>query len=325
MPATDFTQPEAVLYTSAISLKCPPPAQRPADGAMRKGTTRRRLGSAGQFLMACCLLTGLLVGVEARAYPPSPYHLIYGLVRDQYGTPLLNDQVQVLMVSTTGTRNSTTVQPGLAVGLNYQLQVPMDALLKPDLYRSNALAVSTGFKLYVVVGNTTNVPIVSAVTTTNLGQPTKMTRIDLTLGTDSNGDGIPDEWELQFLASLGANLSLADLNAGMDLAHDGRTLLQEYLLGTAVFDPDNPFAVRLVDYNGGGAVLEFPTMTGRSYTVLGSSNLQQWAVLPFRLTAEGAAALTRTNFTSSAIDRLQVQVLQSGPAPKAQFFRISLQ
>jgi hypothetical protein len=292
---------------------------------MPPGTSPRILGRALRLVVACCVLTVLLGGVNAWAYPPSPYHLIYGLVRDQYGTPLLNDQVQVLMVSTSGTRNGTTVQPGLAVGLNYQLQVPMDALVKPDLYRSNALAVGTGYKFYVVIGNTTNVPIVSAVISTNLGQPTKMTRIDLTLGTDSNHDGIPDEWELQFLATLGSNLSLADLNAGMDLAHDGRTLMQEYLLGTAIFDPGNPFAVRLVDYNGGGAVMEFPTMTGRSYTVLGSTNLQQWVVLPFRLPAEGAAALTRTSYTSSAIETLRVQVIQSGPAPKAQFFRISLQ
>jgi len=271
------------------------------------------------------LAAALLGCLPAWAYPPSPYHLIYGVVRDEYGTPLMNDQAQVLLVSTGGSQSQTTIQPNLAVGVNYQLQAPMDTLLKPDLYRPNALAVGAGFRMYVVIGNVTNVPIISTSTTNYLGQPTKMTRIDLTLGLDSNGDGIPDAWELAFLAAIGSNLTLADLNAGLDVAHDGRTLMQEYLLGSAAFNPGNPFAVRMVDFNAGAPILEFPTEISRSYTVLGSTNLQQWAVLPFRLPSEGPSAVTRTNFTASVVQTLQVQVVTSGPGPRAQFFRISSQ
>jgi len=66
------------------------------------------------------------------------------------------------------------------------------------------------------------------------------------------------------------------LNAGLDLAHDGRTLMQEYLRGTYAFDLSNPnpFAVRMVNFNSGAPLLEFPTTSGQSYTVLGSTNLQ---------------------------------------------------
>jgi hypothetical protein len=267
----------------------------------------------------------LLPVCSALAYPPSPYHLIYGLVRDEFGTPIMNQQVQILMVATNGTPNSSSVQPGLAVDVNYQLQVPLDAFAKPDLYRPNALAAGTGFRLYVVVGNTTNVPMVSMGISTNLGQPTKMTRIDLTLGVDANGDGIPDAWEQAFLAAIGSNLTLAQINANSVLTSDGRTLMQEFLLGPGVFDNGNPFAARIVSYNGGAAILEFPTTSGQSYSVLGSTNLQQWAVLPFRLPAEGPGALQRTNYAASAVQTLQVQVLQTGPLPKAEFFRIRQQ
>src|SRR5260370_31615706 len=35
----------------------------------------------------------------ALAYPPAPYHTIYGLVRDQYGTPFVSTDVRIILVS----------------------------------------------------------------------------------------------------------------------------------------------------------------------------------------------------------------------------------
>ena len=63
----------------------------------------------GLLFLAGCL--------SALAYPPAPYHLVYGLVRDQYGTPIMNTQVQVVLQSPSGAVNSTTIAPGLAVGV----------------------------------------------------------------------------------------------------------------------------------------------------------------------------------------------------------------
>ena len=268
------------------------------------------------------LAASLLAPAAAWAYPPNPYHLIFGTVRDEYGTPIQNAQAQVYLVATSGSQSKTFIQPNLAIGVNYQLPVPMDSLLKPDLYRSNALAAGAAFKMYVVIGNTTNVPIVSTSTVTNLGRPMEMTRIDLFLGVDSNGDGIPDAWELAFLAALGSNLALGDLNAGMDLAHNGRTLMQEYLRGPYAFDVERPLTVQMLEFNGGAPLLEFPVSAGASYSVLGSTNLEEWTVLPFRLPSEGSSGATRTNFTASASQALQVQVVAPDSEPKAQFFRI---
>jgi len=274
-------------------------------------------------------LSVLLPACTVLAYPPSPYHLIYGTVRDEYGTPLMNSQAQVLLVTAGGVENRSFIQPGLAIDVNYKLPVPMDTLLKPDLYRSNALAAGAAFNMYVVIGNTTNIPTVSTTTTTDLGQPTEMTRIDLYLGVDSNGDGIPDAWELAYLAALGSNLTLNDLNADLVLASNGRTLMEEYLRGTYAFDLSNleAFAVRLVNFNSGRPILEFPTAVGRSYSVLGSTDLQEWAVLGFKLVREGPSGETRTNFTASAVETLQVQAFpsDSDPNPAYQFFRIEQQ
>jgi hypothetical protein len=270
------------------------------------------------FALLCC-------AIPAFAYPPAPAHLIYGLVRDQYGTPLSNPNAQVILQTASGVSLTTTIIPNLAIGVNYEIRVPMDAGLTSDTYKSNALETATSFSMLVVIGNTTNVPFQVTGDLSQLGQPAQMTRIDLTLGVDSNHDGIPDAWETAFLSAIGSNLTLADLNAGLDVAHDGRTLQQEYLLGTYPFDPEDPFAVRIVNLNNGAPILEFPTMTGRSYTILGSPDLQQWSPLPFRLVADGPDGNVHTNFTASVIDKIQVQVVPPPSSTDAQFFKVQLQ
>src|SRR5260370_18497252 len=101
--------------------------------------------------------------------------------------------------------------------MNFQREVPMDAGLTADPYEPEALMASAPFKIYVVIGVTTNLPIQMTGNYSLLGQPGQQTRIDLTLGVDSNGDGIPDAWEIAFLSSIGSNLNLANLTAGLRL------------------------------------------------------------------------------------------------------------
>ncbi len=303
-----------------LSRKHRLPELQPAGGAVNHHRSVGR--QASRVLNLCCLLVAVASCWTARAYPPSPYHLIYGVVRDEYGTPVMNDSVQVLLVATNGTQSRTFIEPSLAIGVNYQLRVPIDALRKPDVYRPDALMVGAGFKMFVIVGNTTNIPMVSVGSVTNLGDPAKTTQIDLTLGTDSNRDGIPDEWELAFLAALGSNLTLDDLNANSDVARNGRTLMEEYLLGAAAFEQPGGFAVRMVAFNSGAPLLEFPAASGSSYSVLGSTNLQHWATLSFRLSSEGVSGPTRTIYASTADQPLQVQIVPASPGPNAQFFRI---
>jgi len=262
---------------------------------------------------------------SALAFPPAPYHLIYGLVRDQYGTPIQNTQVQVLLKTPVGTTHIASIDPGLALGINYVLRVPMDSLVASDLYRSNALVAANDYTMRVIVGGVTNVPIQIPTNYFELGQPAQLTQIDLTLGVDSNHDGIPDAWEQAFLASLGSNLALSNLNAGLVLTHDGRTLWQQYLLGTVLFDPDNPFAIRLVSQNAGQPILEFPTMTGRSYRVLGSFDLRQWSPLQFQLVSEGSGGVVRASYTDPVVEILRIQVVQPGLTNRAQFFKMLLQ
>jgi len=271
------------------------------------------------------LLAAALLGAPpaARAYPPAQDITLYGQVKDQYGTPLLNSADQIVLQTPGGVQVVANVQPGYAIGINYVLDVPMDTGDELPPYVPNALTNGTQFKLYVTVGTTTNLPIEMTGGFSVLGQPATQTLQNLTLGTDSNGDGIPDQWEEIFLAEIGVSIPLSAINPNHDYTGDGRTLKQEYLLGNYPFNPADDFSVQIVSQNAGSAVLAFTTMLGRTYTAYGSPDLKNWTPLGFTIVGGGTSA--QTAYYSSAIQPMQIQTVQPTNAPPMQFFRLSLQ
>jgi hypothetical protein len=269
------------------------------------------------------LLALLLCLPAVRAFPPAPDVIIYGLVKDQYGTPLTDTGNRVILQNAAGGQVVCTIQPGVAIGVNYLLSVPMDANTIPGLYTANAQLPGNQYKLYVSVGATTNLPIEMTGAWSVLGSPASQVLQNLTLGADANGDGIPDSWETLFLNELGVSLALAQINPNADYAHDGRTLKQEYLLGNYPYNPTNNFGVQIISQNQGSVVLAFTTTTARTYTAYGSSDLQNWTPLSFTIPALGPAAMTA--FYSTTIQPLQIQTVQPTNAPVMQFFKLALQ
>ncbi len=274
---------------------------------------------------ALAIAAASFLPLAALAFPPAPHHLIYGTVRDEYGTPLMTSQAQVVLTTPTGVWLTTTVAPGIGFDENFELEVPMDAGLTLDPYAPNALLASAPFTMLVVIGQTTNVPIQMTANYSRLGQPAQQTRVDLTLGVDSNGDGLPDAWELAFLAAIGSNLNLTNLTPGMRLLPDGLTLQQEFLAGNYPFDPQAPFVLTLLAPNDGSALLQFTAMTGRYYTLLGSPDLRAWTPLSFLIPAEGANGTAHDYYFAPNIHTLQIQAIQPVSGPAMQFFRMMLQ
>lgn len=286
--------------------------------------------SAGRMTVARWLAWAILLGLldawrPALAFPPAPHHLLYGCVRDEYGTPLFTSEALIVLQTPSGVKVSGPVLPGVGQGVNFALMVPMDAGASADLYQPSALRVAAPFKIYVVIGQTTNLPIQMSGDYSRLGQPGQQTRLDLTLGVDANGDGLPDAWEHAFLSTLGSRLTLNDLSAGLDLLGNGRSLKQEFLLGYYPFDPVDSLAVTLVSVNGGAPILQFTAMTGRSYSLLGSADLQQWTALPFLVSDEGPAGGVHTYYYSPGIANVQIQAVPPASGPPPTFFKILLQ
>jgi len=259
---------------------------------------------------------------SALAYPPAPTHTIYGLVRDQYGTPFVSTDVQIVMVTANGASILAQLSPGIAFGVNYQLKVPMDAGLTPITYKPTAYPATAPFKLVVVIRGVTNTPIEMSGDFSHLGQPSQSTRLDLTLGVDANGDGIPDAWEYAILGELGSNLTLNQINANSLLFGNGRTLRQAYLAGG---DPLHaiPLKATLLDYNEGAPLLQFFASASRSYALQTSADLLHWTDVSFKIPALGSS--TYTFYAPNSDQTIQVQLILPVPTPAAQFFRIQQQ
>jgi hypothetical protein len=77
---------------------------------------------------------------------------------------------------------------------------------------------------------------------------------------DSDGDGLPDSWELAHFGNLSRDGS-------GDFDGDGMTDLAEYLAGTDPTNAADALAIASADLAGGGVTLRFNAVAGRSYRI----------------------------------------------------------
>lgn len=267
------------------------------------------------------ILTLALLAATVRAYPPAPDHTLYGTVRDERGRILTKGTATVILSQTGGpeiVRGPIDDTP--EAGVNYLLRVPLDSGTTGSIYRPTALLPAAGFTLRVVRNNQAFVPIELSRVPPTIGQPGKRTRLDLTLGVDSDGDGLPDAWEQLLIDSdrTGRLRTLADVKPGEDLDGDGLTNYQEYLLGTYALDKVDGLTLAIVEASGGRARLRFSVVTGRTYTIRGSSDLQVWAPQSFSLGTTSAAAVTSFRATEITIVDAWVTLPPGGTA----FYRL---
>lgn len=255
---------------------------------------------------AAISLSGLLICGVGVAYPPAPHHTLYGLVRNQFGDPITGSPAEVYLETPGGTQLHVSLLNGLEPGVNYRIDVPMDSGTALDLYQPTALRPFFQFRIKVVIGSTVYLPIEMVGNFAQIGQPGEKTRIDLTLGEDSDGDGLPDAWEQALIAIYGGNL--AGINPNDDTDGDGISNVDEYLAGTYAFDPSDGFRLELTGVADGASKLEFLAIRGRTYAIQASADLKTWTAVSFRNPSEGPQAPLRSNYLSTDVRTVRIEV-----------------
>ena len=280
--------------------------------------------ATGRGLLAVTAAGMFLFPLASRAFPPAPSHMIYGQVRDEYGLPLFVTNALIIFEPTNGVQITSSIVPNLEPGVNYRLSLLMDSGVAPDLYRITALQPNVPFRMRVKIGDVTYLPMEMVGNYATLGNPAESTRIDLTLGVDADGDGLPDAWQQLLIAKLGPN---AKIGPNDDADGDGISNMNEYLAGTYAFDPADGFRLNLVPNPGGTPLLQFMVVSPRTYTLFSSTNLQSWASLPFKVPADGPDAPSLPNYHATDIRMLQVQPLLPDDSPSSQryFYKVQVQ
>jgi Bacterial TSP3 repeat len=266
----------------------------------------------------CCLAFAVSTQ-PAQAFPPAPHHILYGTVRNQWGDPLNIAGAIVTLENPAGQGLNVSVAPALEPGVNYQIKVPMDSGLTSDLYQPTALRPFLPFRLRVIIDSTVFLPLEMAGDYAQIGQPGEKTRIDLTLGVDSDGDGLPDAWEQALIAMFGGDLE--SIRPGDDSDGDGISNMDEYLAGTYAFDPTDGFSLGLVEIKEGATRLEFMALRDHTYSILSSTDLKVWTPVQFRIAADGPQAPLLNNYRATDVRRLQVEVPYEPGAGGSRYFK----
>ncbi|MCF7674052.1 MAG: hypothetical protein K9N23_01215 [Akkermansiaceae bacterium] len=273
-------------------------------------------------MKTAAILTAVwLTGGVAHAFPPAPYHELYGIVRDEQGQSLANGS-SVILAGTSGTILAGVVDASIALGVNYSLKVPMDAGTLAQMYQTSAMRPMMQFTVEVLVGGVHYVPIELQGGMLQIGAPGGRTRLDLTLGVDSDGDGLPDSWENRVIAALDGLHGLEDVTPEGDCDHDGVSNRIEYLAGTYAFDSRAVFRLEILGVADGRAHLRFLAVKGRSYRLVPGISGDDGNPVAFSLRPDGVDATTIHRADSTHFQDLYVP---AGVAGGSQFFRLNVQ
>jgi len=254
------------------------------------------------------------------AYPPAPDYTLYGTVRDERGRVLAKGSAWVIVSHAAGEIVRTPIDLAPEEGVNYVVHVPMDSGTVGAAYVATALQPTVGFTLRILMGGRSYVPFQITRLPPTVGLPGTRTRLDLTLGLDSDNDGLPDAWEQALIDNdrTGRLRTLADVKPGDDLDGDGLTNELEYRLGTYALDPLDGLALSVVEAVNGFAHLRFAVTVGRTYTIKASTDLQTWQAQSFAVGTAAAPAVAA--FAASTITVQDVWVPL--PAGGTAFYRL---
>ena len=268
-------------------------------------------------LSALCA-TALASLSPLQAFPPAPFFTLYGEARDPFGNLLPPEGATIsLYHGGKEIQRQSLLEPGQN-DYNYQLRLRIDQMrLGTSTYSSLSLNPGDAFTIAIEVGGLLLYPIELA-NTLQVGDPAERQRLDLTLGVDTDGDGLPDTWEQAQLFQAGYlpgndgwDLSLIDRDS--DLDQNGVTNWIEYIANTYANDHEPALALQVKEILPDAVRLEFYAIYNGLYWLQASTDLAEWQTVPFSLASDEPDAPARTILRSGTTGIVSIYSTSQGP------------
>ncbi len=272
----------------------------------------------------------------ASAFPPAPFFTLYGTVRDEQGQTLRIAGAVVVFYKDGVEKLRQTIAESTQSDQNYQIRLRMDMQrLGTQSYSDLSTGTGAAFTLAILINNIAYYPIEMSVTR-SVGNPGERVRLDLTLGVDSDGDGLPDAWEQSQLFAAGFTAGpngwdLSKLDRNGDFDGDGISNINEYLAGTFATDPTDYLSLRIREKSATSVHLQFLSISGKVYTLETSTDLKVWTPMPFYLrspepeqfTAEQGAPIAQPSLQAASTGVVDLYAATAADTTHA-FYRLKV-
>lgn len=273
----------------------------------------------------------LLSASSLSAFPPAPAITYFGTVRDSFGNTI-DSSAGAFVVIRSGDRVITEapIDERFRNGESYRALVPVD-LAANDPYSEQASDRGALLSFSVrIQGSETLVPVAGiSVGAISVSDPGDRLQVDFFLGADSDGDGLPDDWELSQLelaniSPSDSRFSLATLDRDGDFDSDGLSNFAEYVAGTFALLQGDRFSLRMISESSETDRIETNFVFGKSYGFEASQDFITWLPANVRLadsTDPAVSELTATGDGTILIDTERPEDLQNSDKV---FYRMSV-
>lgn len=272
--------------------------------------------------LCASLLCLALLPVQIPAYPPAPGALFYGSVRDSFGEQFSLPNSWVVFRNGSTVIAKAEIRSGTRPGENYRVMLPLD-MGHGDAYVGEAIVPGVTLTIEARIGGLTYPAFgirPKSSLTPNAAVPT---RLDFTIGEDSDDDGIPDLWEYWQLDLLGIagddpRYTLETIGVG-DYDGDGLSDYLEYIAGTFSFLFTDTLDISFESVGADGWLsFKLVEADGLQYQMERSTDLSEWSAIPVTLDGDRATFHETWTATTTQIRLIEFQRTGTGDA----FYRV---